>query len=259
MRMLTGVVAASLLAAVGPAMAHVAEGTVDMTATAEVPAPTGVSANAGGTATFELQEDMTLTYEVTVHDLTGPALAAHIHEGPVGQAPPNNIVFTLTPTSDTSFMGATPALTTDQVQKLLSGAFYVNVHTATNAAGEIRGQMDTIARIEGTCSCEMLSRKDFRKCVNAEIKKLDKSQKRSAEIRALRRAVKKSSCGLAATPKKKPLACCLPKNDVAEIVTDALCAPVKKDAQCTALGGTLQQAGCVPNPCGASPSGAFLD
>ncbi len=261
MRMLTWVVAAAWLAAAGPAMAHIAEGTVNMTAAAEIPPPTGVPAAAGGTATLELQDDMTLTYDVTVHDLSGPALLAHIHEGPVGQAPPNNIIFTFTKTSDTTFMGATRALTADEVQKLLNGAYYVNVHTSANLAGEIRGQVDTVTAVEGTCSCSSLSRKDFRKCVNAEIKKLDKTQKKSAEVKALRKAVKKSSCGLTATPKKKPLACCLPQNDVAEIVTDILCAPVKKDTQCSALGGTvLQGSGCVPNPCAsASPSGAFLD
>jgi CHRD domain len=257
MRIFTWVATAILAAGGAPAFAHLAEGTVQMTATAEVPTPTGVSANAGGTATFELQDDKTLTYEVTVHDLTGPAIAGHIHEGAPGVA--GGIIFPFTQTSDTTFMGTTPALTDDQVQKLLSGAFYVNVHTGTNPLGEIRGQMDTIAAVQGTCSCASLSRKDFRKCVANEIKKLDKSQKKSAEVKALRRAVKKSSCGLTATPKKKPLACCLPANDVAEIVTDALCAPIKKDAQCTPLGGTVKQAGCVPNPCTSSPSGAFLD
>jgi hypothetical protein len=257
MRILTWLVAGALLVGAGPALAHIAEGTVNMTATAEVPAPTGVSANAGGTATLELEDDMTINYEVTVHDLTGPAVVGHIHEGAVGV--PGDIVFSLTKTSDTTFMGSTPALTADQVQKLLGGAYYVNVHTGTNPAGEVRGQIDTLELVQGTCSCATLSRKDFRKCVRGEIKKLDPSQRKSAEVKALKRAVKKASCGLTATPKKKPLACCLPSNDVAEIVTEALCAPVKKDSQCTALGGTLQQVGCVPNPCAASPSGAFLD
>ena len=64
--------------------AHIAEGTVTMTAEEEVPAPTGAPANAGGTAELELEDDNTLVYNVTVHDLSGPALAAHIHEGAVG-------------------------------------------------------------------------------------------------------------------------------------------------------------------------------
>jgi len=257
MRTFTWLVTSVVLAAAAPAPAHLAEGTVTLTVAEEVPAPTGTPANAGGTATFELEDDKSLDYDVTVQNLTGPAIFGHIHEGAPGVA--GGIVFPLTQTSATTFSGTTAPLTDEQVQKLLTGAFYVNVHTDANQLGEVRGQMDTIAAVEGACDCETLSRKDFRKCVRGEIKKLDVTQKKSAEVRALKRAVKKSSCGLTATPRKKPLACCLPENDVADIVTGALCAPVKKDAQCTALGGTLEQVGCVPNPCAASPSGAFLD
>jgi hypothetical protein len=80
---------------------------------------------------------------------------------------------------------------------------------------------------------------------------------------ALKKAVKKSSCGLT-SPKKKPAGrCCLPANDVAGIVTGELCAPVKKDSQCAALGGEfIASPGCAPtNPCSppASPSGAFVE
>jgi hypothetical protein len=216
---------------------------------------------------LELEDDMTLNYEVTVHDLTGPALAGHIHEGAPGV--PGDIVFPLTKTSDTSFMGTTPALTADQVQKLLSGAYYVNVHTAANLAGEIRGQITTLEPVRGLCSCQTLSRKDFRKCVKAEIKKLDPDTKKSAAAKALKRAAKKSSCGL--TQKKNTIACCVPQielgeagEDVPDIVTGQLCVPIKKDAQCGKFGGTSLGASssCFPtNPCSppASPSGAFLD
>ena len=251
-----------LLLAAGPAWAHIADGTVTLTAAEEIPAPTGVPAAAGGTATFELEDDMTVVYQVTVHDLTGAALLAHIHEGAAGTAPANNIVVPLAKTSDTTFMGTTRALTAAEAAKLLDGSDYVNVHTATNGAGEIRGQIHLVA-VKGTCSCQTLSRKEFRKCVKGEIGKLDKTQKKSAEIKQLKKAVARSSCGLTATPKKKPLACCLPANDIATIVTGELCAPVKKDTQCTKFGGTvLQGSGCAPtNPCSppASPSGAFVD
>jgi hypothetical protein len=267
MRTLTWLVAGSLLVWTCPALAHIAEGTVTMTAAAEVPAPTGVSAGAGGTATFELEDDNTLTYDVTVHDLTGDAVAGHIHEGAPGV--PGGIIFPFTQTGPTTFAGTTVALTADQVQKLLSGAYYVNVHTLTNLAGEIRGQMDNIEPVKGTCSCQTLSRKEFRKCVRAEVKKLDKDTRTSAAAKALKRAANKSSCGL--TQKKKTIACCVPQielgeggEQIADIVTGELCLPVKKDAQCTKFGGTSLGAAssCFPtNPCSppASPSGAFVD
>jgi len=261
MRMFVLIVSGLLVAMGGTARAHIAEGTVTMTAGEEVPPPTGAPANAGGTAELELEDDNTLSYNVTVHDLSGPALASHIHEGAVGV--PGGIIFTFTKVNDTTFTGTTAPLTADQVTKLLSGAYYVNVHTGANVAGEIRGQVTTVTAVKGTCSCKTLSKKDFRKCVAGEIKKLSKDDKKSAEVKALKKAVKKSSCGLTASPKKKPAACCLPANDVAGIVTGELCAPVKKEQQCTALGGQfIASPGCAPtNPCSppASPSGAFVE
>ena len=261
MRTFALIVSGLFLAMAGSARAHIAAGTVTMTAAEEVPAPTGAPANAGGTAELELEDDNTLSYNVTVHDLSGPALAAHIHEAPAGT--PGGIIFTFMKTSDTTFAGTTAALTADQVTKLLSGAYYVNVHTTANVGGEIRGQVTTVTATKGTCSCKSLSKKAFRQCVAGEIKKLSKDQKKSAEVKALKKAVKKSSCGLTASPKKKPAACCLPANDVAGIVTGELCAPVKKESQCQALGGQfIATPGCAPtNPCSppASPSGAFVE
>lgn len=252
---------AGLVAVASPVRAHLAEGTVTLDAAQEVPAPVGASASAGGTATLELEDDKTLTYELTVHDLTGPVLFGHIHEGARGV--PGNIVLPLTLIDPTTFMGTTPPLTDEQIQKLLSGAYYLNVHTGANLGGEIRGQIENLEINQGTCSCRTLTRKAFLKCVNGEIKKLDKTQKKSDEVKALRKAVKKSACGLPKVPKKKPLACCLPINEVADIVSGKMCAPVKKDTQCTALGGELiAAASCLPtSPCSppASPSGAFLD
>jgi hypothetical protein len=260
MRNLACLIAAGVVASAAPALAHIAEVTVALTTAEETPPPQSVSPAAGGTAILELEDDMTINYEVTVHDLTGPATVAHIHDGAPGV--PGPFIFPLTKVSDTSFMGTTPPLTADQVGKFFSGGYYVNVHTTTNPAGEVRGQIVNVELNKGTCSCQTLSRKNFRKCVNDEIKKLDKTQKKSADVRALRKAVKRSACGLAAAPKKKPAACCLPVNEVANIVTGELCAPVKKDIQCTKLGGMfVASSSCVPNPCSppASPSGAFVD
>ncbi len=263
MRTLAWTTIALLLGAAGSANAHLFEGTVTLTATAEVPAPTGTSASTGGTATFEIEDDMKLKYEVQVTALTGVATFAHIHEGAPGV--PGGIVITLTVAADGTISGTTAsALTAEQVSKLQSGAYYVNVHTGMNPAGEIRGQI-MLTAVKSTCNCKTAtSRGEFRKCVTKAIKDIsDKTLRKSAAVKQLKKAVKKASCGLAETPRKKPLACCLQANDVASIVTGKLCAPVKKDAQCTALGGTVVQgSGCAPtNPCSppASPSGAFVD
>ena len=258
MRMLALIITGLWLATAGSARAHVADGTAVLTAAAEVPAPVGAPAAAGGTATLTLEDDNTLVYEVTVHDLSSPVLATpgggHIHEGLPGVA--GGIIFPLTKTGDTTFMGTTAALTADQVTKLLSGAYYVNVHTMNNPAGEVRGQI-----FKPACTCKAASKKEFRSCVNGEIKKLEKEQKKSAEVKAFKKALKKSACGLTEVPKKKQLACCL-TTQASYIITGKMCAPVKKEAQCAKLGGTIATGKtCLPNPCTppASPSGAFVD
>jgi hypothetical protein len=252
---ITGLFLATVAA---PARAHIAEGTVTLTTAEEVPAPTGVDANAQGTALITLEDDKTIVYEVVVNDLTGLAIAAHIHDGLPGVAGP--VLFSLTPATGAQaglmFAGTTPALTDEQVSKFLRGDLYVNVHTAANPAGEIRGQI-----FKGACSCKTLTKKAFRSCVANAIKGLEKEQKQTDAIRGLKKAVKKAavSCGATTVPKKKQAACCL-TTEASYIVSGQLCQPVKKESQCK--DGTFVDEPCAPtNPCPrpASPSGAFID
>ena len=72
----------AVVAAAPPVRAHVASATVTLTGVLGAPAA------AGGTATIELNDDFAIEYQVTVHDLSGPALLAHIHESPseIGRA-----------------------------------------------------------------------------------------------------------------------------------------------------------------------------
>ena len=96
-----------------------------------------------------------------------------------------------------------------------------------------------------------------------------KEDKKSAEVKALKKNVARSSCGKKKGP-KKAIACCLPQTPVENIVIGKVCAALT-DKACTKKGGTSLGAGtsCFeslfgnpnPNPCSppASPSGAFLD
>jgi Cu/Zn superoxide dismutase len=117
--------------------------TAALDSTQEVPAPTPP---AGGTGTgwFSLNEDRTeLTYHITVNGLSGGINAAHFHNAPPGVS--GGVVRAI------SFTGATAsgvwkntdtqALTDSMVRELLRGRVYVNLHTSTNPAGEIRGQL----------------------------------------------------------------------------------------------------------------------
>lgn len=111
-----------------------------LTGTQEVP-PT--ASRGTGVMTAKLYPDTrSLDYKVEYSGLTGPATAAHIH-GPAatGANAPVAVPFA---SAATPISGAS-ILTQEQVDALVAGKTYVNVHTAANPGGEIRGQ---IARVQ---------------------------------------------------------------------------------------------------------------
>jgi hypothetical protein len=90
-------------------------------------------------ATFDTQSRI-FTYTLTFDGLSGPAAAAHIH-GPANRAQTAGVVAPLGDKNPTSPVSGTVTLTDDQVKMLRSHKLYVNVHTAANPGGEIRGQI----------------------------------------------------------------------------------------------------------------------
>ena len=83
----------------------------------------------------------TLTWKLTYSHLTGAATAAHIHMGAKGVA--GNVVVPLcgaTPACK-SGVGGTITLTSAMMSAFKKHLLYVNVHTAKNPNGEIRGQV----------------------------------------------------------------------------------------------------------------------
>ncbi|MCB9462180.1 MAG: CHRD domain-containing protein [Candidatus Eisenbacteria bacterium] len=108
-----------------------------------------VAGSGSGTAAFTLIGS-DLYYSLTVQGLTGPITAAHIHSGARGVN--GGVVVSLggdfiDPPSGvgTTASGHVSGLTAAQVTDLLSGVYYVNVHTAANPGGEVRGQLDLAA------------------------------------------------------------------------------------------------------------------
>ena len=80
-----------------------------------------------------------ITWRVTFDNLTGPATAAHFH-GPA--APGANAgVALLIGNNPTSPATGNATLDDAKAADLMAGRWYVNVHTAANRGGEIRGQV----------------------------------------------------------------------------------------------------------------------
>ena len=64
---------------------------------------------------------------------------AHIHEGAAGANGP--VIVPLTKDGDTYKVPAGAKLTSAQLASFKAGNLYVNVHSAANPGGEIRGQL----------------------------------------------------------------------------------------------------------------------
>ncbi len=98
--------------------------------------------DASGVARMSLAEDGTLSWEVAVRNID-PITAAHIHIGAPGvPGPPVITLYDGTGDFDQDNpISGDDMLTDEQIEELLAGNYYVNVHTAANPAGEIRGQI----------------------------------------------------------------------------------------------------------------------
>lgn len=123
-----------------------------MNAALEVPAPTGDISAARGAFTATVTKSDTgasLSWQMTYSGLTGPAVAAHIHTGQAGQPGPVVVPLCAPCQSPASGTGTVNATTLAALQ---NGGAYVNVHTATNGPGEIRGQLGVTAAITTTLS-----------------------------------------------------------------------------------------------------------
>jgi hypothetical protein len=108
---------------------------IDLSGTAEVPP---VTTSATGNATVDIKSDRSVTATVTVSGMT--ATASHIHEAAAGSNGP--VIVPFVKTGDNTFAAAEGAkLTEAQYESYKAGKLYVNVHTAKNPGGEIRGQL----------------------------------------------------------------------------------------------------------------------
>jgi CHRD domain len=121
-----------------------------MNAANEVPAPTGDVSAARGTFTATVTKSdsgASISWELSFSGLTGSAVAAHIHQAATGS--PGPVVLALCGPCESPLSG-TGRLTTAALDAIETGNAYVNVHTPTNAPGEIRGQLTLTAAVSTT-------------------------------------------------------------------------------------------------------------
>ncbi len=126
----------SLVGCAMPMMGNTAMLSGKLSAANEVPA----NASAGvGTLEATLNKDTNaLSWTVNYSGLTGPVVAGHFH-GPAGAGVNAGVALGFSGPLESPIKG-TATLTPAQAADLLAGKWYVNLHTAANKGGEIRGQ-----------------------------------------------------------------------------------------------------------------------
>ena len=103
----------------------------------EVP-PVATSANGQVDAVLNTDTNL-LRWKLTYVNLSGAARAGHFH-GPAAIGSNAGVVLPF-PGQMSDAMEGSATLTAAQVDDLVAGRWYANIHTAANPGGEIRGQM----------------------------------------------------------------------------------------------------------------------
>jgi len=127
---------AGAMALASPSMAAMVNFKASLSGKSEVPA--NAAAGTGSvTATYD-SASKKLSWKGSYSGLSGPATAAHLH-GPAVAGKNAGVMVPINPHGP-SFEGSA-TLNDAQAKALMDGAMYVNIHTAANKAGEIRGQL----------------------------------------------------------------------------------------------------------------------
>ena len=104
----------------------------------EVPKQTFKVTGATGTFTATMTNQGKITWKLSYKGTSGAVMAAHIHLAKAGVSGP--VVVPLCGPCHSGQTG-TGTATAAQVKAIESHGAYVNIHTAKNPAGEIRGQL----------------------------------------------------------------------------------------------------------------------
>jgi len=133
---LAALACATVLAIASPSMAAMVNFKASLSGKSEVP-PNTAAGTGSVTATYD-SDSKKLTWKGSYSGLSGPATAAHFH-GPAAAGKNAGVMVPISPNGP-SFEGSA-TLNDAQAKALMDGDMYVNIHTAANKAGEIRGQL----------------------------------------------------------------------------------------------------------------------
>ena len=124
-----------VLATAAPTYAQPIAYSAHLTAANEIP-PAFSKGIGEGTFTFDPATKV-MTWTITYSGLTGPVAAARLEPSMISSSFPDEVSFTAL----ASPIKGQATLTDAQIQDLLAGRLYVNVHTDQYPEGEIRGQI----------------------------------------------------------------------------------------------------------------------
>ena len=128
------------LAWTGVALAEPSSFKVSLSGAQSVP-PVDTSGTGAADLTYDPATRM-VTWNITYSGLSSPVTMAHFH-GPAkeGQNGPVVIWLTKQGAAPTTPITGSATLTPEQAQQFTAGEWYINVHSQSHPAGEIRGQV----------------------------------------------------------------------------------------------------------------------
>jgi hypothetical protein len=100
--------------------------------------PTGSPGAGHATVAYDTDTKL-LVWSIDYKGLSGPATMAHFH-GPASPGVAAGVVVVIPGATDDPIKGSA-VLTDDQAKELRDGMLYINIHTAKDPKGEIRGQV----------------------------------------------------------------------------------------------------------------------
>jgi hypothetical protein len=143
-----------VLGMVGTAQAQRIRMTADLSGANETPAPGVLTGSYGRAVVIVDIGERNVSWEIDVFNMPSGTNNAHFHVGGPGIAGPTviNIPFPSNASNDYRLSGSATAASTlrpdqglrswdDVLQSIVGGQMYINIHSAVNAGGEIRGQL----------------------------------------------------------------------------------------------------------------------